>query len=165
MNNPEPILDVAHGDAAVSKQLRTALRAIASNSSDISLQRQIADVLAGRQSVREFSQSEEFNRVLDNVMPTAIQKFAELSDAEREQLAEQERLELERLRNEDEPPPEIDTRNRANTPPESNDQRGSSHKAVIDGTRKPNRDRIVSPDEPDEDDLYFQDRNRRGWLT
>lgn len=28
-------------------------------------------------------------------------------------------------------------------------------------TRKPDRDRVVTPDEPDEDDLYFQ---RRSWL-
>ncbi|WP_435592537.1 hypothetical protein [Nocardia sp. bgisy118] len=32
------------------------------------------------------------------------------------------------------------------------------------GTRKPNRDRIVTAGDLDDDDLYFQDRNQRGWL-
>ncbi|WP_329405771.1 hypothetical protein OG563_28815 [Nocardia vinacea] len=37
--------------------------------------------------------------------------------------------------------------------------------AVIPGTRKPNRDRIVTPtDDDDEDDEYFRDRQQRGWL-
>ncbi|MFI2477230.1 hypothetical protein [Nocardia xishanensis] len=34
----------------------------------------------------------------------------------------------------------------------------------ISGTQKPDRDRIVTPDDLDEDDRYFQDRNQRGWL-
>ncbi|WP_433713009.1 hypothetical protein ACQP2U_01445 [Nocardia sp. CA-084685] len=36
---------------------------------------------------------------------------------------------------------------------------------VHPGTRKPNRDRIVAPDEPDEDDRYFRDRQQNGWLV
>ncbi|WP_433755530.1 hypothetical protein [Nocardia sp. CA-135398] len=37
--------------------------------------------------------------------------------------------------------------------------------AVIPGTRKPNRDRVVTPtDDEDEDDEYFRDRQQRGWL-
>lgn len=36
---------------------------------------------------------------------------------------------------------------------------------VIPGTRKPNRERIHQPDdEMDDDDRYFQERNRHGWL-
>jgi len=36
---------------------------------------------------------------------------------------------------------------------------------VIPGTRKPDRDRIYIPDdEMDDDDLYFQEHRRRGWL-
>ncbi len=40
----------------------------------------------------------------------------------------------------------------------------TSTERLIPGTRKPNRDLIVTPDEPDDDDLYFRDRRQRGWL-
>jgi hypothetical protein len=35
---------------------------------------------------------------------------------------------------------------------------------VIPGTRKPDRERIVTPDEPDDDDLYYRNRRQSGWL-
>lgn len=35
---------------------------------------------------------------------------------------------------------------------------------VIPGTRKPNRDQVFIPDEPDDDDLYFQQHCQNGWL-
>ncbi|WP_267465957.1 hypothetical protein [Nocardia cyriacigeorgica] len=33
------------------------------------------------------------------------------------------------------------------------------------GTRKPNREQVGTPDEPDEDDVYLQERQQRGWLV
>ncbi|MFF5037447.1 hypothetical protein [Nocardia salmonicida] len=173
MNNPEPMLDVARGDIAVSRQVSAALRVIATSTHDDALKRQIGEILAGRASVRDLAGAESFNRVLDGVLPAAMQKIAELSEEERDRLAEQGRAELEQFR--ESPNPAPTTSAPANetapsldrssgptpTPPQATD---TSQPGVIPGTRKPNREQIVTPDEPDDDDLYYQDRQQRGWL-
>ncbi|WP_433733168.1 YbaB/EbfC family nucleoid-associated protein [Nocardia sp. CA-129566] len=41
---------------------------------------------------------------------------------------------------------------------------GSTPGHVIPGTRRPNRDQVFIPDEPDDDDLYFQQHHQNGWL-
>lgn len=174
MNNPEPMLDVARGDIAVSRQVSAALRAIATSTRDESLKRQIGEILAGRGSVRDLAGAEAFNRVLDGVLPAEMRKIAELPEEERDRLAEQGRAELERFRESPNPTlprstaPANDTALTAErssepvhtpAPATTTPQRG-----VIPGTRKPDRERIVTPDEPDDDDLYYQDRQQRGWL-
>ena len=35
---------------------------------------------------------------------------------------------------------------------------------TISGTGKANREQLYTPDEPDDDDLYFQERRNNGWL-
>lgn len=174
MNNPEPMLDVARGDIAVSRQVSAALRVIATSTRDDALKRQIGEILAGRASVRELAGTESFNRVLDGVLPAAMQKIAELSEEERDRLAEQGRAELEQFREAPNPVPPTSTApandtalstdrpsEPTHTAPQSTD---TSQRGVIPGTRKPNREQIVTPDEPDDDDLYYQDRQQRGWL-
>ncbi|MFX0579068.1 YbaB/EbfC family nucleoid-associated protein [Nocardia nepalensis] len=47
------------------------------------------------------------------------------------------------------------------TPPQPTPS-NSGH--VIPGTRKPNRDQVFIPDEPDDDDVYFQQHRQNGWL-
>jgi hypothetical protein len=174
VNNPEPMLDVARGDIAVSRQVSAALRVIASSTRDDALKRQIGEILAGRASVRDLAGAESFNRVLDGVLPAAMQKIAELSEEERDRLAEQGRAELEQFRESPNPGPPTTTApaseaapsadrssEPAPTPPQATD---TSQHGVIPGTRKPNREQIVTPDEPDGDDLYYQNRQQRGWL-
>ncbi|MFD3592191.1 hypothetical protein ACFWU5_05645 [Nocardia sp. NPDC058640] len=167
MSKPEPILDVAHGDPAVSKQLSAALRALSASSPDPAFKQQIAEVLAGRQGVREFAQGEGFNRILDAVVPTAMKKFSELSDADRARLAADEAAELERLRNVPSHDSQTAEGRLSEAAPESSGPSGatSATDRVIPGTRKPNREQVVTPDDPDDDDLYFQDRRDRGWLV
>ncbi|MFC4124107.1 hypothetical protein [Nocardia rhizosphaerae] len=159
MKEPEPMFDVARGDAAVSRQVGDALRAIARGSGDRALQEQIANILAGRGSVREFARGEAFNRVLDGVLPSAMAEYSALSDEERARLAEEGRLELERVRNQLEAEQAAAVASEPTTPPAPTAGR------VIPGSRKPNRDRVVSPDEPDDEDLYFRERNQKGWLS
>ncbi|WP_280220100.1 hypothetical protein [Nocardia neocaledoniensis] len=177
-NSPEPMLDVARGDIAVSRQVSAALRVIAANSRDDGLKKQIGEILAGRGSVRDLAATESFNRVLDGVLPTAMSKLAELPEAERERLAEQGRVELEQYRQTPNPAqPAADTTGSAETAPPAAtrpsehqtantapQQPNPSRSGVIPGTRKPNREQVVTPDEPDDDDLYYQERQRRGWL-
>lgn len=177
-DNAEPMLDVARGDIAVSRQVSAALRVIAANSRDDALKNQIGEILAGRGSVRDLAGAESFSRVLDGVLPTAMSKLAELPEAERERLAEQGRTELEHYRQT--PPPAqpavsstgspettVPAATRFSEPPTGNavpHQPNPSHSTVTPGTRKPNREQIFTPDEPDDDDLYYQERQRRGWL-
>lgn len=86
-------------------------------------------------------------------------------------MAEQGEAVLEKYRNQDREAParEETPRGTPSTAPQSAPpspeptSRPASH--VVPGTRKPNRDRIVAPsDLDDDDDQYFQDRNRGGWL-
>ncbi|MBF6213036.1 hypothetical protein IU433_26975 [Nocardia puris] len=156
MNDPEPMLDVARGDAAVSRQVGEALRIIAHHSRDEDLKRQIREILAGNGSVRDLARTDPFNRILDGVLPTAMQELAELSEDERERLAEEGRAELERYRDTTAPPPAPE----ADQPPAE----PAPQDPVLPGTRKPNRDQIVTPDVPDSDDDYFSERRQRGWL-
>ncbi|WP_405161911.1 hypothetical protein OG203_37245 [Nocardia sp. NBC_01499] len=163
MNIPEPIFDVARGDIAVSRRLSDALRTLAANTSDPAMKEQIRGVLAGKLGVRDFARTDAFSRTLDRVMPDALQRFAAMSDEERARLAERGRAELERYREQPgEPvhtPPLTSTDNQPNLQPSA----GSGH--VIAGTRKPNRDQVVAPDDPDDDDLYFRERRQRGWMV
>ncbi|MFI6998754.1 hypothetical protein [Nocardia sp. NPDC050175] len=165
MNTPEPIFDVARGDVAVSRRLSDALRTLAANTSDPAVKEQIRGVLAGKLGVRDFARTEAFSRTLDRVMPTALQRFAAMSDEDRARLAEQGRAELERYREQAAaaapapPSTSIDDQPKFQQEPSP----GSGH--VVAGTRKPDRDRVVAPDDPDEDDLYFRERRQRGWMV
>ncbi|MBF6081480.1 hypothetical protein IU485_08940 [Nocardia cyriacigeorgica] len=172
MNSPEPNFDIARGDAAVSRQLADALRILRDNSTDPALKDQVKAVLSGQIGPRDLLRTEAFNQTLDRVLPDALRRFDEMSDEERERLAAQGEAELERYRQEiNRPAPAAPpTESPASRPgePHPTGQPPTAQNApgnhLIPGTRKPNRDRVVAPDEPDEDDLYFDERNRRGWL-
>ena len=159
MKESEPILDAARGDAAVSKQLSDALRIIARGTPDRALQQQIRDILSGNGSVRDLAQGEAFNRVLDGVIPDAMAKYHAMSEEERGRQVDEGRSELERCRR------ALEQTAPAEELPAQTRQHDAPNQYVISGTRKPNRDRVVAPDEPDDDDLYFQERSQRGWLT
>ncbi|MFX0574870.1 hypothetical protein [Nocardia nepalensis] len=161
MNAPEPIHDLAHGDLGASRQLSRAIRVLMDTATDPQLKEQLRGVLEGKGSARELMHSEAFNRVLDRTLPAAMQQFADMPDEERQRLAAQGEAELVRLRSE----PLADQRPPDRPMPTPADQPAPAGNAVIPGTRKPNRDRIVTPtDDDDEDDEYFRDRQQRGWL-
>lgn len=172
MNTPkQPILDVAHGDKALSQQATRALRILAQHSSDPDLKNQISEIASGRSSARELMNNPAFNRILDNVAPAAIRWAAETPADERERLAERGQADLDRLRMEStvadtQQTPPVDVAD-----PRSGDSAGNVQEASRSRNAEPARDPkkswrdiVVTPDEPDEDDLYFQERHRRGWL-
>lgn len=156
---PEPIHDIARGDIAVSRQLSIALRTIMNASADQGLKDQIRAILEGRSSARDLMHSDAFNLVLDQTMPAAIQQFNDMPEEERQRLAAQGEAQLEQLRNQS---AEYSTSTPTSAAPDSSSPTAGS---VHPGSRKPNRDRIVTPDEPDEDDEYFRNRRQNGWLT
>ncbi|WP_433660512.1 hypothetical protein ACQPW1_47620 [Nocardia sp. CA-128927] len=173
MTAPEPILDVARGDAAVSRQLSDTLRLLAANTTDPALKDQIGAVLSGKLGVRDFARTDAFTTTLDRVVPAALEQYSAMSEEQRHRLAEEGEAELERYRAQlAQPTPTsvvAPTPDSAPSPeplrPEvSSNNPGPSDGPLIPGTRKPNREQIVTPDEPDDDDLFYQDRRQRGWL-
>ncbi|WP_194814752.1 hypothetical protein [Nocardia sp. XZ_19_385] len=156
MNAPEPIHDLARGDVGVSRQLSRALRVLMDTATDPQLKNQLRGILEGKGSARDLMHSEAFNRVLDRTLPAAMQQFADMPEEERQRLADQGEAELQRLRSEP-----LAEQQQSVAPPLAEPP---SAPPVVPGTRKPNRERVVTPDDEDEDDEYFRDRGQRGWL-
>ncbi|WP_039821541.1 hypothetical protein [Nocardia testacea] len=164
MSSSEPIHDLARGDIAVSRQLSQALQVIMDGTTDPRLKSEIRAILDGRASARELMHSDAFNVVLDQTIPAAMQEFAEMPEEERQRLAEQGQEELDRLRDQpsawSEPPPAEPV---ASSPPVA-PQAPAPPVRPQPGGPKSHRDQVVTPDEPDEDDLYFRDRWKNGWM-
>ncbi len=165
--------DVARGDVGLSRHLRNSLESIkASAIADPDLRKRLDDVLAGRTSLREFGTSDEFAQALDRSSKQPLEQVASMSDQERTQLAEQAQADLERLAGDGgRPEPRADTMPPSGEPvdraadPQGRQDVSPSASNVIPGTRRPNREQIFTPEEPDDDDLYYRDRRQRGWLT
>ncbi|MGW6422775.1 hypothetical protein ACWF82_08870 [Nocardia sp. NPDC055053] len=162
MNAPEPIHDLARGDIGVSRQLSRALRVLMDNATDPQLKNQLRGILEGKGSAHDLLHSEAFNRVADQTMPAAMAQFAGMSDEQRQRLAEQGEADLLRLRSQP-VADELGSEPVADQPPPSAPAPAAS--TVVPGTRRPNRERIVTPDDEDDDDQYFRERNQRGWLS
>ncbi|MEV6275712.1 hypothetical protein [Nocardia sp. NPDC051832] len=178
MDAPEPMHDLARGDVGVSRQLSRALRVLLDTATDPQLKDQLRGILEGKGSARDLLHNEAFNQVLDQTLPAAMQQFAEMPEEERQRLAEQGEAELERLRSDvpteppaEQQPAEPPAEPRLTAPPAESRPTEPAPTAearptspVVPGTRKPNREVIVTPDDDDEDDEYFRDRRQHGWL-
>ncbi|MBF6100633.1 hypothetical protein IU510_21490 [Nocardia cyriacigeorgica] len=161
---PDPIYDVAGADPGASRQLRKSLEALRSAAAGPEVSKQLDDVIAGRTSMREFGKSDAFAGILDRVLtPQAMNKLSGLSPAELEAMAEQGRAEQARLRTE--PTAAADALSAQDAPRTPRRPETPQTVQLHPGTRKPDREQVVTPDEPDEDDLYFQERRQRGWLV
>ncbi|MEU1953649.1 hypothetical protein ACWDO0_16935 [Nocardia rhamnosiphila] len=135
---------------------------------DQRLKSQIRAILDGRASARELMHSDAFNVVLDQTIPAAMQEFAEMPEEERQRLAEQGQAQLDRLRDQPSawsaPAPPADPAPSAPPPRVTPQPPSPPVGAAPPGGRKSYRDQVVTPDEPDEDDLYFRDRWKNGWM-
>ncbi|MFF0528163.1 hypothetical protein ACFYT3_07205 [Nocardia amikacinitolerans] len=172
----EPMLD-PQGDVGMSRHLSKALKILADSPIDPDLRKQLREILRGEGSLRDLAASEPFQRLSDSIVPKALMEFADQSPEERQRLAEQGNAILERYRHEgpeapitsDQPrePERRESPTAASSDPipeQASHTSSQSAQHVVPGTRKPNRDRIVTPEDPDDDDLYYQDRRQRGWL-
>ncbi|MEV3962949.1 hypothetical protein AB0M34_18935 [Nocardia sp. NPDC050193] len=167
MSSPEPVHDLARGDIGVSRQLSKALQVIMAGTTDPRLKDQIRAILDGRASARELMHSDAFNAVLDQTMPAAMQQLAEMPEEERQRLAEQGQRQLDQLR--EQPSTwSVPAQSAEPSPPQQSQVAPqspvSSAASAPPGRRRSYRDQVVTPDEPDEDDLYFRDRWKNGWL-
>ncbi len=143
---------------------------------DPRLKDQIRAILDGRASARELMHSDAFNVVLDQTMPAAMQQFAEMPEEERQRLAAQGQRQLDQLRDQPStwsgPVPSAEPSQVAPQPPQVAPQPpqvapqppASPVGSARPGGRRSYRDEVVTPDEPDEDDLYFRDRWQNGWM-
>jgi hypothetical protein len=93
----EPTLDIARGDEALSRQLRRSLATLRDGTEDEDFRRQLDDVIAGRMSLREAAFTGTFDRGLAPHFERGMQRLQEMSEAEREQLAQEGQAALDRL--------------------------------------------------------------------
>lgn len=93
----EPMLDIARGDRALSRHLRRSLEALRERTDDRDFRRQIDDILAGRVSLRNAAFTGTFERGLTPHFKLGMQRWQEVSEEERERLAEEGRAAFDRL--------------------------------------------------------------------
>jgi hypothetical protein len=97
---PEPLLDIARGDAARSKVLRESLKILRDRSNDPAFGKLVDDVLAGRRGLRDAVASPLFNQALTPGVQEAAQRYQEMPEEERQRLAAEGERRLDRLRDE-----------------------------------------------------------------
>jgi hypothetical protein len=92
------MLDIARGDAARSHQLRASLKILRDRTTDPAFRTLVDDVLAGKRGLRDAVRSPVFDQAISPQVQQAVDKLNEMSDEEKQQLAEEGERQLERLR-------------------------------------------------------------------
>jgi hypothetical protein len=83
----EPAIDLAGGDLGVSRHLRGVLQKLSDRSEDREFKNLVDEVLSGRRGLRDVASSPIFARELDPLVTAGAEKFAELSEEQRGDLA------------------------------------------------------------------------------
>ncbi len=96
------MLDVARGDAALSRHLKNSLTVLRDKVADPEFKSLVDDVVAGRRSLRDTVTSPAFSRALDPLMEQAAEHYRTLSDEEREELRRTGEQQFEQLRRDEE---------------------------------------------------------------
>ncbi|EIE98468.1 hypothetical protein [Saccharomonospora glauca] len=95
---PEPMLDIARGDAALSRHLKNSLTLLRDKVPDPEFRALVDDILTGRRSLRDTFTSPAFARALDPLVDQAVQHYRGMSEEEREELARTGEQQFEQLR-------------------------------------------------------------------
>lgn len=85
----EPLLDIAHGDPAMSRHLRDSLKVLAERTDDPEFGKLVEDVLRGRRSLRDVAFMPAFERTINPGVEQFAERYEQLSEDEREELAAQ----------------------------------------------------------------------------
>ncbi|SDP94508.1 hypothetical protein SAMN04487905_11628 [Actinopolyspora xinjiangensis] len=80
-------MDVARGDVGLSRHLRNSLRIIRDKTNDSEFKEMADEVIAGKRSLREASQSDLFSRVLDSQVEKASMEISSMDSEELDRLA------------------------------------------------------------------------------
>ena len=94
-DDDEPILDVAGGDRAISQHLRRSLGLLRERSDNEDFKRLTDDILAGRANLRDVFTSPAFAAGLNPFVESFAERYEQLSEAERAEMAEQGRAQLD----------------------------------------------------------------------
>lgn len=181
MSSPEeePMLDLAGGDIGMSRHLRSALNILAGSGLAPDMEKQLREIAQGNGSLRDLRHSESFLRLSDSVLAQTQEDLRGRPPEEKQRLIDEGNATLESYRRRDPNTPEP-----ADAVPPPKPSSGPDHLGALPGStattgpattgdpapqpprnrRQSWRDVVVTPDEPDEDDLYFQERRQRGWL-
>lgn len=102
MNQPdqEPLLDIARGDAARSRQLRSSLRVLRDRTENPEFRKLLDEVLAGRKGMREVARTSLFDQVVTPRVQQAVERLREMPEEEKQRRAAQAEAQLERFREE-----------------------------------------------------------------
>ncbi|WP_054814839.1 hypothetical protein [Nocardia arizonensis] len=177
----EPMLDLVGRDVGMSRHLSKALKVLVDSPGiDNDLRKQLREIMNGRGSLRDLAHNESFTRLSEATLPKVIADIASRTPEQMQQLARAGEQILDTYRNQipdtssaaDSTPESATPGARTNTSttpaePTAGSANGNGPvvpRNVIPGTRKPDREQIVTPDEPDDDDRYYRDRRRSGWL-
>jgi len=95
-----PLLSSTADDAAADRLLRQQVARLRDGTAGTPLGDMLADVLAGRRSLRDVARTQEFDAVVAPAVRTAGEQWAALSSEEREALLAEHREELARTREE-----------------------------------------------------------------
>lgn len=99
---PEPTLDIARGDKALSKHLKNSLDVLKNKADDPEFSALVDEIKSGRRSLRDTFTSPVFSRVLDPLVGQAAEHYENLSEEEREELARTGEQQFEEMRREEE---------------------------------------------------------------
>lgn len=95
---PGSVLAFTHGDRVAAEQLHRTLVALRDHLDDPTLRRRIGDVLDGRMTLRELSRDPLMLAEMGRGMERFAQQWAEMSPAERADLARQGQRDTDELR-------------------------------------------------------------------
>jgi hypothetical protein len=123
MSKPEqePLLDIARGDAARSRQLRSSLRVLRERTDNPQFRKLLDDVLAGRTGLRDAARTPLFDQVVSPGVQQTVERLREMPEEEKQRRAAEAEAQLERFREEAESSP-----NRRE-PPADDDEPGDGY--------------------------------------
>lgn len=80
------MLDIAHGDVALSKHLKNSLNLLRDKVDDPAFKSLVDEITSGRRSLRDTFTSPVFAQALNPLVGEAVEKYQEFSEEERQEL-------------------------------------------------------------------------------
>lgn len=99
------MLDIAHGDVALSKHLKNSLNLLRDKVDDPEFKKLVDEVVSGRRSLRDTFASPAFSHALNPLMDRAMEYYQNLSEGDREELTRTGEQQFDRMRKEQEQSP------------------------------------------------------------
>jgi hypothetical protein len=95
----EAVMDIAHGDPAMARQLRLSLELLRDRTDNDEFRRLVDDVLTGRADLRDVYSTPAFAAGINPGVEQFAERYDQLTPEQRDEMAEQGRQALARERN------------------------------------------------------------------